>query len=652
YRRFFDISDLVGVRMEHPAAFAACHRQLLRRLQEESVTGLRVDHIDGLLDPLDYLKSLQGRPAQRFYIVVEKILSGDERLPQSWPVAGTTGYEFTNALNGLFVDPEGVRVLEEVRAEFTGNRRSFTDIVYECKRQVLAELFPADVASLTRRLSRLAGPDRPGSPALRAALTAVTACLPVYRTYVRTLRVSAADRRYLETAFREAQRREPALSPGALDLLRQVLFRRFPPSLSPRRKKARRDFLMRWQQLTGAVMAKGVEDTALYRYGKLLSLNEVGGDPAGAGCDTAGFHRFLRERGRACPHTLNATATHDTKRSEDIRARLNVLSEIPREWQEHVRRWQRWHEPHRITVGGMPVPKPEMLYFLYQTLVGAWPLAETEIPGFRERLKAYVRKAAREAKTRTSWLNPRRRYEDALDRFLDAVLADRGADPFPADFHSFREKIAFSGALNSLSQVLLKITAPGVPDFYQGTELWDFSLVDPDNRRPVDFSHRARVLAQLSGDSSGQLSLARELLDRWRDGNVKLYVTCRALSFRRENPALFRDGEYLPLSISGDRESNLVAFARRRGQDWALTIVPRLTTRLSRPPHFPLGEEAWGKDRLLLPAGAPAEWRHIYTGEKIISPGGKGLTLAQVLGNFPVALLAGTGTTAPRPIRR
>ncbi len=633
HRRFFDLGDFVGVRVEDPEVFRQTHALVFRLVKTGAMTGLRIDHVDGLYDPLRYLKELQRQLGGEFYIIVEKILSGDEPLPESWPICGTTGYESAARLNELFTDSRGIAALDRVYRRVTGRRQGFAEVVYRKKRQVMRQLFPREIKALAAYLAHLSGQALTARDAARA-LAGVTACLPVYRTYIRTGRVGRRDRFYLEEALRQAG--ECGAAPArALDFLRRVLLLDFSAGLSRGQRRARRLFVMRWQQLTGAIMAKGYEDTALYDYHRLVSLNDVGGDPASRGLSLAEFHRWAGQRGRRWPYTLNATSTHDSKRSEDVRARLGALSEMPGEWARHLDLWMGHNRAQKVPVNGRLMPDANIEVLLYQTLFGAWPLDAAELPGFGERLQAYMVKAAREAKSFTSWLKIDEKYEDALLGFIDAVLADK---QFLPDFLGFQARVAFFGALNSLSQVVLKAAMPGVPDFYRGTELWDFSLVDPDNRRPVDFVKRAQALESLQKEEDKDRGkLLDTLKTSWRDGRVKMYVIYRALQARRSNPALFGHGDYRPLYASGRHRQQIVAFLRRCGDACVLAAVPRFFSSLGAAEHWPVGEEVWRDDRLVLPRGVTDEWNNVFTGE-IISAGRK-LYLREVFRTFPVALL-------------
>jgi len=653
YRRFFDISDLIGVRVEDPGVFRKTHALVMKLVRDGSVTGLRVDHIDGLAHPAQYLARLQhyaapgtATPAKSpsLYVVVEKILSTGEELPGSWHTYGTTGYDFLNQVNALFIDRNGAKQLDEIYRRFTGMEPDVSHIVYEKKRQVIDNLFSAEIKELGGLLSRLAENYNPEAPLssmeLTEALTTVTACLPVYRTYIRASPLASNDRRYLEIAFKQARQYNRCLSRSALSFLEKLLFLRFPRIFLEECRKAWLEFIRRWQQLTGAIMAKGFEDTALYCFNRLISLNEVGGNPASPVLSVEEFHHWNRRRQKSWPHSMNTTDTHDTKRGEDTRARINVLSEIPQEWETRLARWQEQNKAKKKRVEGTHVPEPNMEIFLYQTLLGAWPLFQEELPAFQERLRAYLIKAAREAKTFTSWLEPNRPYEEALLQFAQEILAKTDRNAFFEDFLDFQKKIAFFGSLNSLGQTLIKITAPGIPDFYQGTELWDLSLVDPDNRRPVDFQKRKMYLNELwQGEALSKTHTLAELLEFWRDGRVKLYLTQKATRFRGENTNIFQNGEYLPVQVSPDMREHIFAFCRCCGKEWTLTMVPRLTIKLVSAGEFPLGP-VWGQSRLILPPNAPRNWNNILTGEEMDMPEGKGLAVSEVLRTFPVALMA------------
>jgi (1->4)-alpha-D-glucan 1-alpha-D-glucosylmutase len=622
YRRFFDVTDLVGVRVENPEVFEARNRRTLELIAEGKVTGLRIDHIDGLHDPIGHMRKLQLRLAgeaaddHQFYIVLEKILGEGEELPRDFPVSGTTGYDFLDSVNALFIDPAGLQQLDRFYRDFTGVTPTFDDICYERKKQVIHELFSGEMRGLGDQLAAVATPDRNArdfAPVdLTAALTEVTACMRVYRTYIRDADVADADQRSIRAAIAEARRRAGSTLDGRLfAFLERVLLVNPPPYVAAEREQWLA-FVMRWQQFTGRVMAKGVEDTAFYNYNRLISLNDVGGNP-GRGGDfdaVAEFHARSARMQEQWPHTMNATSTHDTKRSEDVRARINVLSEIAPRWERQVRRWS------KKNVHSVPDRNVELL--IYETLIGMWPLDDAELSSVRDRLKQYIEKAAREAKTNTSWIAPNAAYEEALLGFIDGVLSD---PEFCADLIRFQKRTAFYGFLNALSQIVLKATAPGAPDFYQGTELWDFSLVDPDNRRPVDYSRRATMLKKVKSASIDTL------LRRWQDGRIKMFVTWKALELRGQLPELFRDGSYEPI----DAGPNVVAFVRRHQDDAVLVAVPRLIASLVKPGTFPIGE-TWGNASLR----ASGRWRNVFTGESL---DGETIAVRSLFETFPVAVL-------------
>jgi (1->4)-alpha-D-glucan 1-alpha-D-glucosylmutase len=657
YRRFFDINELVGLRIELPEVFQARHSTVLKLIEERKVTGLRIDYIDGLYDPQGYLELLNGKSSGKPgeststpYLIVEKILGGNERLPQSWPVAGTTGYDFLNALNGIFIDAAGLDTLEAIYAKFIGVKIPFAEWSFRGNKLVLQQVFAGDVRRLGYHLGQLAAKDRCARDVPLAELLEVlidlTACLPVYRTYVSSDQISQRDRSYLEQAL-ELARGHGAATPfrdAAFDFLRRLLFLDFPDMPEEDRSECLR-FVMRWQQFSGAVMAKGLEDTAFYIHNSLISRNEVGGDPLRAEppLDVASFHVFNQERQARWPGTLNCTSTHDTKRSEDARARINVLSELATEWGERAFRWRRWNRSKKQRAGEYEVPAPLEEMFLYQTMLGSWPLEENEVSAFADRLTACMVKAAREAKLFTSWIAPQAAHEEALGGFIKRILDTSEENRFLSDFLRFQRRVAFYGALNSLSQVLVKIMAPGLPDFYQGTELWNFSMVDPDNRRAVDFQQRARLLAELAAAEHGDReALLGDILDHWQDGRIKLYLTWKALGFRGSHADLFAEGDYVPMIPTGKKDENVCAFARRKGKEWALAAAPVMMTRLGEANRMPFGQEAWGNSAIRLPDDAPLEWRNVLTGEvtKAESTRRKKWLLLKILfRNFPVALL-------------
>ena len=550
YRRFFDINELAAIRVEEPEVFDAVHRLTLRLVQQGLITGLRIDHVDGLLDPGHYLRLLQKRCAEAqagdikhphsavdsggaypFYIIAEKILTGPERLSKDWPVYGTTGYEFLNMLNGVFVEGRNGDQFGDLYGRFIDAQRDFRELVYECKRLVLRASMSGEQNVLARRLDRISEQHRWSRDftlnSLGRVLAEVIACFPVYRSYVTSAgELTDEDRRYIHSAINRAQRRNPALSASAFDFLGSVLLLEHPEGLDEAARAERLQFTLQFQQLTGPVDAKGYEDTALYRFYPLASLNEVGGDPASFGLAVQAFHAGNVRRLEEWPHGLSATTTHDTKRSEDVRARINVLSEIPDEWERAIWRWHHLNEPLRLEIEGTEVPDPNEEYLFYQTLLGTWPISRVDSIDYEcyvKRIRDYLLKASKEAKVRTSWISPNHDRDRGLVEFVQAAMQLGADNRFITDFGAFAGRLATAGMLNSLSQVLLKIASPGVPDFYQGSELWDLSLVDPDNRRPVDYAIRQSMLAEITRAAANEpLALTKGLFERPDDGRIKM----------------------------------------------------------------------------------------------------------------------------------
>lgn len=660
YRRFFDVNDLVSLRAEDGAVFEATHERILALANNGDMTGLRIDHIDGLRDPAGYLERLQsalprqqvethdGDGPNRFYVVVEKILATDESMPEDWQAEGTSGYGFLNVLNRLFVDRRSESELDDIYGRLRGAPPDFDELVYQRKHQVMAELFAGDVHRLALDLWQIAAKDRAGHDLmlneLETALIEIIAHLNVYRTYVRSSRLSSSDRDRIDEAVAGAQARNPQLN-AELDFARAVLTLNGHDTLDGADRERWLAFVMSWQQLTGPVMAKGFEDTSLYVYNRLISLNEVGGDPDPLGVPLAVFNAWAATRQERWHGALNASSTHDTKRSEDVRARINVLSEMAVEWGDALARWQGLNRDKKVVVDGSLAPDDNEEHLIYETMLGAWPFSLDEVGEFRERLRAYVIKAAREAKTHSSWIDRHGEYEAALTGFVDRLIPDRAADAFLTDFQEFQRTIAFHGALNSLSQTLLKICLPGVPDFYQGSELWNLSLVDPDNRRPVDYQRRADLLEDLLAADGPDL--IEHLVRDWDDGRIKLFLIVNALRTRREMPVLFSRGTYIPIAASGDLSRHVVAFARHHEDDWALVAVPRLTVDVARQRGLPLGEAPlgdrfWNDMAIAIPETAPDRWQNALTGESFTcrSSGlGRTLPLSALFGRLPVAFL-------------
>jgi (1->4)-alpha-D-glucan 1-alpha-D-glucosylmutase len=650
YRRFFDITDLISMRVELREVFQATHASVLRLINEGKISGLRVDHPDGLWDPRQYFGRLRAA-APPIYVVAEKILTRDEPLPDDWGVDGTTGYDFLYQLNNLFIDAASAEALENCYRRFTGCDKAFRDITYESKYRVLQLSFGGELNQLAHRLRALAANTRAGFDltveALRDALSQIVAALPVYRTYVTetAVELAPAEAEWVREAARTARSRNAGSDEAALNFVEDVLLLGLAEGMSEAQRRDCRGIAMRVQQLTGPAMAKGLEDTAFYRYFRLASLNEVGGDPGTFGLSVDSFHQYNLMKRECWPHALLATATHDTKRGEDLRARLAVLSELPDEWSRAVARWAQLNADKKVQVDGAPAPDANDEYLFYQTLLGAWiPQAESAegLADLRQRLQAYLLKGIKEAKTHTSWTEPNAAYEQAAESFVGAVLSDSQGDRFLKDFKPFQRRIAFFGRFNSLAQVLLKMTSPGVSDFYQGTELWDFNLVDPDNRRPVDYEVRHQMLAEVkehavryNDDPAGFIS---QLLADSDFGAVKLYLIWRALQFRREHRALFQSGQYVPLRAEGEHREHVCAFAREDSSSEAIVIAPRLPFTLTSGKELaPLGE-VWGDTRLALRDGQPGRtYRNVFTNQTLSAEGH--LRLSEALRAFPVALL-------------
>jgi (1->4)-alpha-D-glucan 1-alpha-D-glucosylmutase len=697
YRRFFDINELAALSMERLEVFLATHELIFRLLDEGKITGLRIDHPDGLYDPRQYLERLQlyyilGRARRVFatepeyrranwddwqeplreavaraqadpasplwrplYVVVEKILSHDEPVPEDWPAYGTTGYEFLNTLNGLFIDPANAGTFSRIYQRRTGLETPFQELVYQKKFLILQVALSSELHMLAHQLDQLSEKNRWSRDftlnSLRHALREIIACFPVYRSYIAEGTTRPRDNLYVETAVILAKRRNPAISASLFDFVRDMILVRYPETAGPDDRAEQQRFTGKFQQVTGPVMAKGLEDTAFYVYDRLVSVNEVGGDADRFGVPPLAFHAFNEQRQAHGPWGLSATATHDTKRGEDVRARINVLSELPNDWRAVVRRWFQQNEVHHVSLGGLVAPDRNDEYLLYQTLVGAWPLepyTAEEYAGFVARIQQYMDKAVHEAKVHTSWINPNPDYDNGVREFVARILDERANGRFLEDFRPFQRRVSHYGLFNSLAQTLLKITCPGVPDTYQGTELWDFSLVDPDNRRPVDYELRRRLLAELNARAAaagdGLALLARELTQFKEDGRIKLYVTSRALHCRRDHPGLFSTGEYLTVEPAGAKAEHVCAFVRRREGVCAIAVVPRLVAGLvPKTGEVPLGPPAWQDTALLLPEIAEGQaFRSVFTGETLRAtmPKGKAaLPLGEVLGSFPVALL-------------
>ena len=631
YRRFFDINDLPAVRIERLPVFESVHSSLLAWAAHPAIYGLRIDHIDGLYDPEAYLKALTARlesRSARDYLIVEKVLGPGEHLPPTWPVAGTTGYDFLNATLQVLLNPEGLVSLTDIYKDWQDPSQPSGST----KELALADLFSQELERLVSQLLPIAARDRWGRDLprqeIRRAVRALTVSLPVYRTYLRPDGVSKWDRKILKEAFIHAMDRAPQVSVVTWDFLQRVFFSVENANLAHQERDARLAWVMRWQQLTGPVEAKGFEDTALYRNHRLTALNEVGGSLNAPGARPEDFHYKMLRRQETYPHGLNATSTHDTKRSEDVRARLSILSEMPTAWHHAVTEWHALALPFIKTIGDLTVPDSNTEYLIWQTLVGAWPLNPEDWSTFPGRLQSYLQKAVREAKVHSSWIAPNQAYEATLNQFVGAILTDLQVLD---TVRPFIHQVAYYGALSSITQVLIKAFAPGVPDFYQGSELWDLSLTDPDNRRPVDFKLRQQWLqAMLEIPPS-----LGELLHHWEDGRIKLYVTYKALELRGRYPGLFSHGSYQGLELQGPSSDHVLAFARHLDTAWCLVVVPRHYAQLTDAQSDP---NLWHDTSLVLPKGAPSIWKEVLSGQTLNEVAGK-LSVSTVFSQFPGAVL-------------
>jgi (1->4)-alpha-D-glucan 1-alpha-D-glucosylmutase len=648
YRRFFNINELAGLRMELPEVFEYAHRLVFELLRDGVLDGLRIDHVDGLLDPKGYLLRLREAGPTPFYLVVEKILARHETLREDWPVEGTTGYEFANLVLGLLVDPSGEEGLTQTYADFAAEHWAFDEIVRDCKVRIMLNEMASELNVLARDAGRIARQNPRTADftrnILQRALQEIVACFPVYRTYVDgTAEPSEADRRDIDWALALARRSEADLDPSVFEFLHRLLTTDLvaePRSGFSRQSVVR--LAMRVQQYSGPVMAKGLEDTAFYRYNRFVALNEVGGHPDHFGVTLAAFHRANAQRAEHWPHAMLGTSTHDTKRGEDTRARLAVLSEMPEEWARQVQAWSRILRARRGDVEGTAPPNRNDEYLLYQLLVGAWPAELTgvenpdpeQIRFFAERIEGAMVKSIREAKLRSTWASPNTAYEEAMLGFVRDALDVSRPNAFLAAFLPFQDRVARLGVRNSLVQAALKLTLPGMPDIYQGSELWDLNLVDPDNRRPVDYRTRIELIEEVAELLVRNRHAAiLDMLEDWHDGRIKLAVIATLLAQRRDSPKLFARGRYEPLIATGARADQICAFARCDEDNTLVVAAARFPVRCEAEPDWTGTEVPWPQA-----ASGETHWRGLFDG-RVLERRGEGVSVTAVLGGMPVAVL-------------
>jgi len=689
FRRFFDINELIGLSMENARVFAATHRLLRRLLARGCIAGVRIDHPDGLLNPAQYFVRLQmlyaasqccGADPQSpvaengietevqtifgehdwiaqwapLYVLAEKILEPGEELP-TWPVDGTTGYEFANLVNGIQIDSRSKPAFSKLYNRIMDDVLDPDTVIYEGKKLIMNGALASEVAVLTHMLDEISNSDRTArdftQSALRNVIRETIACFPVYRTYIDTRgNVSNRDRGYINHAIVVAKRRNESTPASVFDFLRSILLLERTPDASNEEYRRWLRFTMKFQQLTGPVMAKGLEDTACYVYNRFASVNDVGGSPREFGRPVEEFHRANLHRLERLPNCMLTTSTHDSKRSEDVRARLNVLSEMPRQWSDAVMRFRRSNRKKKISISdGRIVPDNNEEYLLYQTLVGTWPFHTSNgdhYQDFVQRMQQYMNKAVHEAKVNLSWVNDNPEYVKALEEFVQHILErdeHRRASSFFKQMTQFIAPVSYFGVINSLAQLLLKLTSPGVPDIYRGNELWEFNLVDPDNRRSLNFDHQRHTLNDLlrRGNASGFGALCHELMERYEDGRLKMWTTLRALNYRRENSELFRLGAYVPLTVLNEKQEHIVSFARAYQGKAAIIVAPRFSFTLMKGRLEPPLKDVWGRAELALaPEAAGSGFLNVLTGE-VLGPGnGRSLPLREIFANFPVALLS------------
>ncbi len=663
YRRFFDINDLAGLRIEDGQVFEATHQLILSLIEQGKIEGLRIDHADGLYDPVAYYQHLNksiaailnrntGQDSPPVYIVAEKIVANYEYLSSDWPIHGSTGYTFTNIVNGVLIDGSAEKPLSRAYVRFIGFRQDFDELVYQAKKQVMTSALASELNVLANQLSKIAELSSKTRDytlnSLRDALSEVIACFPVYRTYINSPAASKKDSQYINWAIEQAKQRSRAADKTVFEFVRDILLMEHQ-AVVPVRDMLK--FVMKFQQYTAPVMAKGYEDTALYQYNRLISLNEVGGDPRQIGNSVNAFHHFNQERVKKWPHSMLCLSSHDSKHSADVRARINVLSEIPERWLTAVLRWRQMNKSQKTKISRTAIARNDE-YLFYQALLGTWPLTplnDSERADYLDRIRNYMIKAIREAKLYTSWINPNEDYEHAVSQFVSHCLDVTESPLFLQDFTGFERQIRKPGLYNALAQTLLQLTSPGVPDIYQGNELWQFSLVDPDNRRPVNFNQNSQLLTEmetlLAQADFDRPHFINSLLDNMEDGRIKLFVVMQTLSFRHRHAALFRHGDYLKIDIHGQYADHLLAFARKDQHNFAVIVVPRLMSSLFNTETGELLDNVWTDTWLELPLQAPMRYQEQFTQCLPRAPAAEGyrqLYVRESLRSFPLAILSAT----------
>lgn len=662
YRRFFTVNELICLNAQHPHVFEQTHGLIQKLVKEGKITGVRVDHIDGLYDPLAYLRRLKEEmrtgDGEIVYTTVEKILEAVEKLPNDWPIQGTSGYDFLTYINRVYCQQESKEAFGDLYESFTGLEDDYEKLFLAKKRLLAESELVGDIDNLAYLLRKLAvsmgktaSEETFLAENLRSALKELMVAFPVYRSYISAMGRSEKDEHYIKEAtetVREvlaekrtdkgAEKTDGILA--ALSFIEKVLLLEDVESLSEEIQAQRLHFIMRMQQFTGPLMAKGIEDTLFYVYNRFTGLNEVGGAPGEFGLALEDFHAFNAYQQEHWPHNMNASSTHDTKRSEDVRSRLHVLTEMPEVWEKQVTAWKEMTADKKQAGESKPIPTANDEYFLYQTLVGAYPFDEAEFPKFKERVQAYVVKAGREAKENTNWTSINEGYERGYADFIDKLLSEEGDNPFLESLREFQSSIRKIGTYNSLSQLLVKLTSPGVPDFYQGSELWDLSLVDPDNRRPVDYDQRFKLLkeiqAQWRKDSD---ALVKDLVERWTDGRIKLFVVCRGLAARKEFSSVFAQGDYQPLRVVGTHAERVIAFSRSYEDETVVVVAPRLFSGLVDSDALPVGADVWGDTAIEIADADRFDWGDLLTNSTVEWK--NSLAVGDVCQQLPIALLVG-----------